>query len=254
MIDWKKVAEQWHSEQPHPLNPALKVAEFATAVKLATKMKFGGHASAQEAGAFWGEFQQMNHTLGAQGKPPVTPLEMGHLIDRISPVSFAYHGRPPTMQEVAQHRDSTPAQVHTYYSDLPDQHYPHVSAGQMAKYLTLADAHAQEHLGRPPVKLEAARFALGNFSSEDVAGYYRGLGGVQMRPRMPAPGGKDPFTGDPTPGRSGIPGWGEGVPPHPDPQAGGIRRRLGENTPGISGEGRTPTLPAPEPSHGGEQE
>lgn len=225
MIDWKKIANEWHAEQPHPLNPALKVGEYATAVKLATKLKFGGHASAQEAGAFWGEFQQMNQRFMAQGKEAVSPDEFGHLVERVAPVSFAYHGRPPTMRELSQHRDSSPNEVNKYYGDLPDQHYPHVTAGQMAKYLTMAEPHAQQAFGRPPVKLEAARFALSGLSNEDIRNYYEGAikGISQLR----------------------LPGQ-----PYPTKEtgSGGLERRIRDLGPPLSGERRTPTLPPQQPA------
>lgn len=180
MSDWGQIAEGYWRAQPSPHNPSLTNGELSMFVRLATKAKYGGHASHQEAGAFATEFKSMNQSLMAKGKDPITPEEMGHLLERISPVSFALHGRPPTMSELVRHREAEPNTVQKYYSDLPDQHYPHVTAGQMAKMLALAEEPAQSFLGRSPVKLEASRFALGNLGFSDIIDYYRGISGIKQ--------------------------------------------------------------------------
>lgn len=190
--NWTDIAQSYWSAQPSPHNPLLTNGEYPTFVKLATKAKFGGHASAHEAGLFAAEFKAMNASLQDKRKDPITPEEFGHLLDRIAPISFALHGRPPSMQEIVRHRDAEPSTVQKFYSDLPDQHYPHVTAGQMAKTLALAEEPAVSLLGRKPVKLEAARFALGNLGFSDIIDYYKGISGLPSQEGglwTPQPGG-----------------------------------------------------------------
>jgi len=201
MIDWKKESERFIAELPHPLAPSLKVRELPQAVRLATKTKFGGHASFAEAAAFWGEYQQMNAGLVAQGKQPISPDEYGHILDRLAPVSFTYHGRPPNMYEIQQHRDSSPSQVRQYYGDLPDKTYPDITAADMVKYLALADDPARQHIQRSPAKLEARTFAHANMGYDAIVSYYKSLGeqrsSVDQNPtqRDPAATGLPPTGG-----------------------------------------------------------
>lgn len=162
-IDWHAVAKAHWDQQPHPKAPNIQIKDYATAVKLATLVKFGGHASSHETGLFWPEFK-------ATG---MSPQEFEHAVERIAPVSFTYHGRPPSMQEIVQLKDKHPKDVSSYYGELPDKHYPHVAAKDMVQHLAAATPHAQEHLGRNPVKLEAA---LLHHSGENPRDFYSKLG------------------------------------------------------------------------------
>ena len=162
MINWDKIAEEYWADQPHPLAPSLRVGDFATAVKLATKVKFGGHATAKEAEMFWPGFV-------ASG---ITPENFLHAVDRLAPLSFTYHGRPPSMQEIVQLNEKSPKEARSYFADLPDKNYPHVSAGDMVKTLQSAEPHAMRHLKRVPNKVEAAYL---HHSGERPADYYQRL-------------------------------------------------------------------------------
>lgn len=170
-IDWGKVAKEYWDRQPHPRAPSLTIGEFATAVKLATMTRFGGHASPEQAALFYPEFKSLG----------ISPTDFEHAIDRLAPVSFAYHGRPPTMQEIVRLKDEPPAKASSYYADLPDRHYPWVTAATMIKNLQAAEPHAQQYLGRPPVKLEAAHLSA---SGERPADYYARL----AQPILPVQG------------------------------------------------------------------
>ena len=118
-INWEQHVSDWHNNQPHPdtahLPPSqqLKVGDYTTAVKMATQTKFGGHATAEEASAFWQEFQGANQTLAAQNKPTLTPQDYLTQVQQLAPVSAALHGRPPTMNEVVRLRDSSPKEART---------------------------------------------------------------------------------------------------------------------------------------------
>jgi hypothetical protein len=161
-VDWGKVAKDFWDAQPHPRGHGLTIGEFATAVKLATMAKFGGHAEPHEAALFWQEFR----TSG------LTPQEFEHGLDTLAPLSFTYHGRPPSLNEIVNLKDKAPHEARRYFGDLPDKHYPSVSAENMVKALAAADPHAREHLQRPPVKLEAAYL---HHSGEQPSIYYARL-------------------------------------------------------------------------------
>jgi hypothetical protein len=155
-VDWESVVADWWSRQPHPEAPGLTIGEYPIAVKLATKLKFGGHATPDEAQAFWTGFQQMNHRLQATGKLPLSPDQFMEVVDKLAPISFAYHNRAPTLTEVATLADAHPKDVQAYYGSMPDEHYPHVPAAEMVRHLQRAKPWAEMIIGRPPNKGEAA--------------------------------------------------------------------------------------------------
>lgn len=164
----KDVVDQYHQSQPHPLAPQLTVGEYPVAARMATMLKFGtGHASPDEVVGFWKQFQGLNQTLQAQKKAPIQPEEFSHVVQSMAKVSFAYHGRPPTMPEIQRLRDAHPKDVHDYFAALPDEHYPHVSAGQMVKSLESAKPWSQIHLQRAPNKQEAAYLHHSGHSPQD---------------------------------------------------------------------------------------
>jgi hypothetical protein len=162
-VDYAAVAKTYWDAQPHPHAPSLTIGEYATMVKLATLAKFGGHASPHEAALFAPEFK-------ASG---LSPEEFEHTLDKIAPLSFTYHGRPPTMKEIATLKDKQPHEARKYFADLPHKIYPHVSAGDMVKAVQAAKPHAMEHIGREPVLNEAAYL---HHSGVDPATYYEKIG------------------------------------------------------------------------------
>jgi hypothetical protein len=164
-VDWGNAAKEFFDEQPHPQGHGLKIKEFATAVKLATMVKFGGHAEPHEAALFWREF-------APNGVPIMSPQEFEHSIDRLAPLSFTFHGRPPSMQEIINLKDKQPHEARKYFADLPDQHYPHVSAGDMVKTIQAGNVHARNLIGRSVLKNEAAEMI---HSGESPPAYYARL-------------------------------------------------------------------------------
>jgi hypothetical protein len=164
-VDWGNAAKEFFDEQPHPMGHGMKIKEFATAVKLATMVKFGGHAEPHEAALFWREF-------APNGVPIMPPQEFEHAIDRLAPLSFTFHGRPPSMQEIVNLKDKLPHEARRYFSDLPDQHYPHVTAGDMVKTIQAGNVHARNLIGRPVLKNEAAEMI---HSGESPPAYYARL-------------------------------------------------------------------------------
>lgn len=170
----KKAAAKFWNAQPSPHAPGLTNGEFPTAVKMATKMKFGGgHASAAEASGFWDEFKGLNQKLQAANKNPLSPEAFGHAVDEMAKVSFAFHGRPPRMDEIEKLHDQTPKAVRDHFYNLPDQNYPTVPAGEMISHLQSAKPHANEHLQRDPNKLEVSYLY---HSGDNPASYYQKLG------------------------------------------------------------------------------
>jgi hypothetical protein len=167
----EEIVHQWHADQPHPQAPDIKVGEYPTAARMATFLKFGqGHATPQEVGLFWREFQGMNQTLQAQNKMPISPDEFTHLTQQLARSSFTYHGRPPSMHEITRLRDAHPKDVSDFYYHLPDEHYPSVPAGEMVKALQSARPWAEMIGGSQPTKLDAAYLYHSGHSAQD---YYK---------------------------------------------------------------------------------
>lgn len=191
-VDWESAAKEFFDEQPHPRGHGLKIKEVATAVKLASMAKFGGHASLHEAAMFWQEF-------APGGVPMMAPQEFEHALDNIAPASFVFHGRPPTLSEIALLKDKTPAEVHRHYGDLPHRIYPDVSAANMVKAVEAARPWAQQHLQREPA-LNEARYL--HHSQERPSEYY-------ARIAPPKEGGSDMLASDgratQTPSANGAP-------------------------------------------------
>lgn len=173
---WEQAAEEFIGNLPSPLAPSLTNKEFPTAVKLATYTKDRGIASPTEAAGFMSEFKNMNDQLVAQGKQPYSPEDYKAALDQLSPLSNTYHGRAPTMREVATYGTEHPTKQRDYYANLPDNLYPHITAGQMVQAKFAANPHAQQNLGREPVKSELAYLV---HSKQDPATYYSDLGEQQ---------------------------------------------------------------------------
>jgi hypothetical protein len=165
-VDWEKSAKAYWDEQPHPRGHGLKIKEVATAVKLASMMKFGGHAEMHEAALFWQEF-------APGGVPLMPPEEFERVVDRVAPLSFTFHGRPPSMKEIADLASKASHEVRKYFADLPDKLHPEITAGEMVKSFQAARPWARQHLEREPVHTESAYL---HHSGEKPDAYYARLG------------------------------------------------------------------------------
>lgn len=178
-IDWGAVFKEHYDNFDHPLNPDLKVRDFATAVTLATATKFGGptpkegHASPTEAGLFWKEFQAMD--------PPMGPQKYLETLHALAPLSWRYHKRAPSISEVSQHRDSDPQKVRQHFESLPATHWgmPDISAGDFVKAHTKAAHWSQEHMSRDPYAHEVAYFHHAGYSHQDLSTHYERLRDTQ---------------------------------------------------------------------------
>jgi len=157
-FDWAALGQTYYGEKQHPSAPSLKVKDLAVAMELANHMKFGqgdGHASFGEAEMLWKEVQPiLDRGVSVQA--------LHELVDTAAQHSFALHGRPPSMPELARFADpkTRPADIAQWYHDLPDRHYP-VAAGDLLSAMTKATPHAIQHLGRRPVKKEGFLFTTG---------------------------------------------------------------------------------------------
>src|SRR5215472_3966638 len=187
MESLEQIVQRWHADQPHPQAPSVKVGEYPIAARLATILKFGqGYAVPQEVGNFWREFQSMNESLVAQKKMPVSPDEFGHLAQQIARSSFTYHGRPPSMHEIARLRDADPQTIHDYYGALPDEHYPSVPAAKMVEALHAARPWANMITKGEPTKLDAAYLYHSGHSAQDYYTKRAQYDGSQDRGRTDA--------------------------------------------------------------------
>lgn len=174
-VDWGNAAKSYFDELPHPMGHGLLIKEFATAVKLATMARFGGHAQPAEAALFWSEFKQTG----------LSPEDFEQTLDKLAPLSFTYHGRPPTMKEIAQLKDKTSAEARRHFGDLPDAQHPSLSAAEMVKSMTAARPWAREHLQREPLKNEAAYL---HHSGTPAETYYAHLAAQDpaLKPKLPS--------------------------------------------------------------------
>lgn len=214
----EEIVHQWQADQPHPKAPSLKVGEYPVAAKLATMLKFGsGYAGPQEAANFWREFQAMNMALQQQNKAPYSPEEFAQVAKQVAVSSFAYHGRPPTMAEMTRLRDAHPKDISGFYGSLPDEHYPTVSAADMAKALHSAQPWANMIMQREPNKLDAATLI---HSGEHPQDYYKRLQGDQ--------GGNQDQVG----GLAGEPGLGVAGRQQAGQRAGDTGLAAGSSAPG----------------------
>jgi hypothetical protein len=180
-IDWEKESKAYWDDQPHPRGHGLKIKEVLPAVKLASMMKFGGHAELHEAAMFWQEF-------APGGVPIMPPDEFEHALDTMAPISYVFHGRPPTMKEIVTLKDKSPAEIHRHYGDLPSKSHPEISAANMVKAFQAARPWAREHLGREPVATESAYL---HHSQEHPSVYYARLKAQNGQPDAQAQVGAD---------------------------------------------------------------
>lgn len=164
-VDWSKAAKDYFDNQPHPRGHGLLIKEVATAVKLASMLKFGGHATLHEAKMFWDEF-------APGGVPMMSPQDFEHALDRIAPLSYSFHGRPPSLKEIGELSGKAAHEVHRYFADLPSKERPEITAGDYVKAFQKARPWARQHLGREPVSVEAAHI---HHSGESPDVYYQRL-------------------------------------------------------------------------------
>ncbi len=170
-IDWSKAAKAFFDEQPHPQGHGLKIKEYATAVKLASALRFGGHATGAEAALFWQDF-------APGGVPIMSPQDFEHALERTAPLSYVFHGRPPSLKEVVDLAAKPSHEVRRYFADLPDKMHPEITAGEMVRSFQAARPHAREHLEREPVHSEAAYL---HHSGEHPSAYYARIGAQNTR-------------------------------------------------------------------------
>jgi hypothetical protein len=190
-IDWGKAAKDFFDQQPHPNGHGLKIGEVATAVKLATMLKFGGHAAMHEAAMFWREF-------APNGVPIMSPQDFEHVLEKTAPVSYALHNRPPSLKELVDLSQKPAQEIHRYFGDLPSKERPEISAKDYVKAFQTARPWARQHLGREPVSVEAAHL---HHSGEHPDHYYSRIAAQNMQqqdglqtPSGGNPGGRGPQT------------------------------------------------------------
>jgi hypothetical protein len=151
-VDWGAIAHDFMGSLPHPAAPSIQVKDYPTAARLAAATAHSSDINPKSVEAFWQEFNSINKGLGDRA---MSPEQYTDAIKNIAPVSYVFHGRPPTMAEIAQMHDAPPEKVRGYYYNLPDKNYPDVPAGDMVKALQSATPFSRMYLGRDPVKNEA---------------------------------------------------------------------------------------------------
>ena len=106
----------------------------------------------------------------------MSPQDFEHALERVAPLSYVYHGRPPTMREIGDLAGKASHEVRRYFADLPDKHHPELTAHEMVSAYQAARPWARQHLEREPVKSEAAYL---HHSKENPSAYYERLAAAQ---------------------------------------------------------------------------
>jgi hypothetical protein len=174
-LDFTRLISEHYGQFAHPqskADPPITVSDWPVAQALASATKFGGlggpasgHAAPHEVDLFWQQFKQLN----------MAPKDYLDTLDRLSQWSFRYHGRPPTMKEIADLHPQRPADQQKHYQDLPDGQYPDLTAGQMMKAHAVADYYSKKHLGKGATKLDARLVHHGNLSADAVDTHFKTL-------------------------------------------------------------------------------
>lgn len=244
VVDWGKAAHEFFGNLPHPNAPSIKVADYPTAARLTAATKYSSQITPKEVEAFWQEFNALNQGLGDRA---MSPDQYTQALDKIAPLSWVYHGRPPSMAEIGQMHDAAPDKVRSYYYDLPDKNYPDVPAGEMVKALQAAKPWAQQSLQRDPLKIEARYLYHANLvgNPTGISAHYQMLaqpmpGQMSLTPRLEGTVPEGGFQWG-----QGPSGSGHGPTPLID--------RIAGAPPPVSGGGRTPpTYGTPPPQSGGQ--
>jgi hypothetical protein len=95
-----------------------------------------------------------------------------HVLERVAPISYSFHNRPPTLKELVDLSQKAAHEVHRYFADLPSKERPEISAGDYVKAFQAARPWARQHLEREPVSVEVAVL---HHSSEHPNDYFSRL-------------------------------------------------------------------------------
>lgn len=161
--------EQAAANWPSPHAPEIKNKDYEAHARVAALLHENPHPSPDE----------VTHAYHLLKNAEVSPHDFESVWSTAKPLANRLLGRPPTIHDVKQLAGGHPADVHSYYMGHPHPEYPEVKAGDFAKYHHAATPIANSMIGRDPVPLEVARFAIAGYDSEAIQNHYtdNGKGG-----------------------------------------------------------------------------
>jgi hypothetical protein len=155
------VVGQLVGNMPHPDAPDITVRDYQAHVRAAQLMK-GGRIHASDVAA------AVHLLKGMQ----MSPADFEYAWESAKPLSQRFLGRSPKPQELKKFLEATPGEIHGFYADHPHPDFPEIKAGDFARYFHAAQPIANSTVGRNPLKLEVARFAIAGYEEEDIHRHY----------------------------------------------------------------------------------
>jgi hypothetical protein len=158
-----QIVREEFGKLPHPDVPEITNAEYPNYQRVAA-MKRNPHPPTSS------DVRDAYAELTATGISP-SQWEYAWTISR--PLANRLLHRDPTIQELVRHADAHPSDIHDYYSHSPSLSHPEIKAGEMARYLHIANDVANRHLERPPLLREVAKFASAQFHPDQIEAHYQ---------------------------------------------------------------------------------
>lgn len=156
------VVSQLVGNMPHPEAPDVTVNDYKAHLRAAQMMKGTDNVHASDVSS------AVHLLKGMQ----MGPADFEYLWESAKPLAQRFLGRNPKPQELRKFLDATPGDIHGFYSDHPHPDFPEVKAGDFARYFHAAQPIANSTVGRNPLKLEVARFAIAGYEPEDILRHF----------------------------------------------------------------------------------
>jgi hypothetical protein len=166
-IDLSKLhaaAKTYYNDLPHPLAPEIKVGDYGAFEQAAKTFMDGKKPQPADVAHI---HQSLKHL-------ELSPSDFERLWKTSKPLANRLLNRDPTFEEMKILQEAHPGDIHGYYMDHPHPDFPEVKAGEMAKAYHAATPIARKMVGRNPNAHETARFAIANYSSEDMINHFGG--------------------------------------------------------------------------------
>jgi hypothetical protein len=151
-----------YGAKPHPDAPEVKVRDYEAFARAAAMMF-------QEPSPTAEHVVQAYHSLT---NAEIAPAEFERLWTVARPLSNRLLARDPTIHDLMGLVGQPPNSVQSYYMNHPHPQYPEASAGDIARYATVALYPARRLAGREPNLTELHKFAMGGYSTADVVAHY----------------------------------------------------------------------------------
>ncbi len=151
-----------YGQKPHPDVPDVKVKDYEAFARAAAMMFQEASPTSEHVGTAY-------HVLT---NAEIAPAEFERLWTIARPLSNRLLSRDPTIHDLVSLAGQAPNNVQSYYMNHPHPQYPEASAGDIAKYATVALYPARRLAGREPNLTELHKFAVGGYTTQDVVAHY----------------------------------------------------------------------------------